>query len=213
MSTEALQGALRMLFLLDEAGTPVVPGGTAQPAEAVTVIESERKLQALHFWMRNPDYLAYEILEGVEQGTLDKEWIAKAENLLDDDEPALRRYPMLRYLFGAYEPIDDSFAILTAAGLAKRVRYGTSGNVRRSTFYLLQPGRDCAARIAEDYPELKWYPERAALIAQVSRGRTGTELKDSQYGLAEYAQTELGDLIQPIDGIVLAKLEQLRSRT
>ena len=213
MSDEALQGALRMLFLLDKAGTPVAPGGGDHPANAVAVIESEMKLQALHFWMRNPDYLAYEILDGVEQETLDEEWVEKADRLLGDDEPALRRYPMLRYLFGAYEPIDDSLAILAAPGLAKRVRHGTPGNVKRSAFYLLQAGRDSADKIASEHPELWWYPDRAALIAQVSRGRTGTELKRSQYRLAQYAGTGLGDKIEPIDSIVCNKLEEIRSRT
>ena len=213
MSTEALQGALRMLFLLDKAGSPVVPGGSATPAGAVAVIDSEKKLQALHFWMRNPDYLAYEILDGVEQGTLEVEWVAKAEQLLEDDEPVLRRYPMLRYLFGAFEPIDDSFSILAAPGLAKRLRYGAPGNVQRSAFYLLEPGREHAMRITDQHPELQWYPERAGLIAQVSAGRTGSDLKVSQYQLAEYARTELGDQIQPIDDLVHDKLEILRSPT
>lgn len=212
MSTEALQGALRMLFLLDKAGSPVIAGGSATPAGAVAVIESEKKLQALHFWMRNPDYLAHEILDGVEQGTLELEWVGRAERLLEDDEPALRRYPMLRYLFGAFEPIDDAFSILAAPGLAKRLRSGAPGNVQRSAFYLLEPGREHATRIADEHPELQWYPERASLIAQVSAGRTGTELKKSQYQLAEYAHTDLGDQIQPIDDLVHAKLEDLKGR-
>ena len=213
MSTETLQGALRMLYLLDKAGGPVAPGGIAQPADAVAVIDSEMKLQALHFWMRNPDYLAHEILDGVEQGTLEEGLADLAEQLLEDDEPSLRRYPMLRYRFGAYEPIDDSFAILVAPGLAKRVRHGKPGNVKRSAFYLLKPGRELAEEIVDEHPDLQWYPDRAGLIARVSGKRTGTELKEAQYRLAEYAQTALGDHIQPIDGIVQDKLEELRSLT
>ena len=166
MSTETLQGALRMLYLLDKAGTLVAPGGTAQPADAVAVIDSEMKLQALHFWMRNPDYLAYEILDRVEKGTTRRRiGVDRAEHLLGEDEPSLRRYPMLRCHFGAYEPIDVSLAILAAPGLARRVRHGSPGQRQsgpRSTCW--KPGRELADEDRRrPYPELRWYPERAGI--------------------------------------------------
>lgn len=199
-----------MLFLLDKAGLPPSSSASVTPAEAVAVIASEKKLQALHFWMRNPDYLAYEILDGVEQEVLDPQWIDRAVQLLEGDEPALRRYPMLRHLFGAYEPIDDSFSILVTAGLAECRRVGTPGRVRQTSFFLLEFGRVHARRIVADYPELRWYPERAGVVAEVSGTRTGDMLKRCQYRLSEYAETALGDVIQPIDDIVYAKVEHLR---
>ena len=213
MNTEILQGALRMLFLLDKAGLPPWSSGSAQPAGAVAVISSEKKLQALHFWMRNPDYLAFEILDGVERGALDSQWMDRAVQLLEGDEPALRRYPMLRYLFGAYEPIDDSFSILVTAGLAECRRFGTPGKVKQTKFFLLELGREHARRIAAEHPELRWYPERAGVVAEISGTRTGDMLKKSQYQLSEYAETAPGDVIQPIDDVVYEKLKQLRSRT
>ena len=213
MSTETLQAALRMLFLLDKAGLHPSSSGGAPPAGAVAVISSEKKLQALHFWMRNPDYLAYEILDGVERGVLDPQWIDRVVHLLEREEPALRRYPMLRYFFGAYEPIDDSFSILVAAGLAECRRFGTPGKVRQTKFILLELGREHARRIATDHPELRWYPERAGVVAEISGTRTGDMLKKSQYRLSEYAETALGDVIQPIDDVVYEKLEQLRNQT
>lgn len=213
MNTESLQGALRMLFLLDKAGSPPVSGKHAQKVGAVAVINSEKKLQALHFWMRNPDYLAYEILVYVGEGKLDPSWMGKAEELIREEEPELRRYPMLRHKFGAYEPIDDSFSHLVAAGLAVCHRFGKPGSVRRTEFHLLQQGRDRANSIIDEYPELEWYPNRAVLIKKISGNASGSALKRRQYRLSEYAQTNLGDLIQPIADMVHEKIEQLQSET
>ena len=213
MSTETLQGALRMLFLLDKAGLPPSSSGSAPPAGAVAVISSEKKLQALHFWMRNPDYLAYEILDCVEREVLPPQWMNRAVQLLEGDEPALRRYPMLRYWFGAYEPIDDSFSILVTAGLAECRRFGRPGKVKQTNFFLLELGREHARGIVADHPELRWYPERAGVVAEISGTRTGDMLKRSQYQLSEYAETAIGDVIQPIDDVVYEKYEQVRSQT
>lgn len=210
MDVEALQGALRMLFLLDRAGSPPQRGTHAEAAGAVAVITAERKLQALHFWMRNPDYLAYEILCCIEVGRLDDGWIAAAEGLLDGDEPELHRYPMLRHRFGAYEPIDDSFSYLAAAGLAECHRSGAPGQVQRTDLYLLARGRDTANRIVSDHPELGWYSERADIVATVGRTLTGYAAKNRQYALSEYAQTQLGDRIQPVADVVRQKLQHLR---
>jgi hypothetical protein len=210
MDVDALQGAMRMLFLLDRAGSSPQPGSHAESAGAVSVISSERKLQALHFWMRNPDYLAYEILCGVESHTLDYTWLEKAEALLVGDEPELRRYPMLRHRFGAYEPIDDSFSYLAAAGLAECHRSGAPGQVQRTDLYLLVRGRDTATQIVSDYDDLRWYGDRADMVAKVGAMLTGYAAKNRQYELSEYAETQLGNRIQPVADIVREKLEGLR---
>ena len=201
-----------MLFLLDRAGLPPAPGSHAERAGAVAVITSERKLQALHFWMRNPDYLAYEILSNVEQGTLDASWTDTAVALLDGDEPELRRYPMLRHRFGAYEPIDNSFSYLAAAGLAECHRSGAPGQTRRTDLYLLQAGRDVANQITDDYSEMRWYGERADLVATVGAMLSGYAAKNRQYDLSQYAQTELGNRIESVADLAHEKLADLRSR-
>ena len=213
MNAETLQGALRMLFLLDKAGSPPSSSYHARKVGAVAVITSEKKLQALHFWMRNPDYLAYEILVQVEKGKLVSSWTDKAEKLIKGEEPELRRYPMLRHKFGAYEPIDDSFSHLISVGLAGCHRFGKPGSVRRTEFYLFQQGRDQAKSITDEYPELEWYPNRAVLIKEISGSSSGSTLKKRQYKLSEYAQTRLGDPIQPIADIVHEKIKQLQGET
>lgn len=212
MDVDALQGALRLLFLLDRAGIAPAPGSHAERAGAVAVITSERKLQALHFWMRNPDYLACEILSNVEDGHLDRSWIETAEALLDGDEPELRKYPMLRYRFGAYEPIDDAFSYLAAASLAECHRSGAPGRVQRTDLYLLEAGRETANQIITDHPELRWYGDRAALVAQVAGSLSGYAAKNRQYEVSQYAQTELGNRIEPVADLVRQTLTDLRGR-
>lgn len=212
LDVAALQGALRMLFLLDRCGEPPTAGSRAATAGAVAVIRAEKKFQALHFWMRNPDYLAYEVLCHVETGDFDDSWIDRAMELLDGEEPELRLYPMLRHRFGAFEPIDDSLSYLTAAGLAECHRSGSPGDVQRTDLHLLEAGRDAVAQILTDEPNMKWYADRADLVAAVGRALSGNAAKDRQYELARYAETALGERIQPIEDIVHIKLEELRGQ-
>jgi hypothetical protein len=55
----------------------------------------QARLQALDFWMRNPDYFADELLNEVDSGRMDSIGIDLALGILDSDEPDLRRYPMV----------------------------------------------------------------------------------------------------------------------
>jgi hypothetical protein len=59
----------------------------------VLAVRSELRLQALDFWLRNPDYLADELLTEVEAGRLNASYVDVASALLDDPEPSLRHYP------------------------------------------------------------------------------------------------------------------------
>jgi len=210
LDVDALQGALRMLFLLDRCGEPPAAGSHAATVGAVAVVAAEKKLQALHFWMRNPDYLAYEALCRVEVGEFDPSWIDRAEELLGGEEPELRLYPMLRHRFGAFEPIDDSFSYLAAAGLAECHRSGSPGQVQRTDLYLLRAGRDTVVQILAHEPDMQWYADRADLVAAVGSTLSGNAAKDRQYELSNYAETALGDRIQPVGDIARAKLAGLR---
>ena len=57
-----------------------------------------------------------------------------------------------------------------------------------------------------------WYGDRADLVARVGGALTGYAAKNRQYELSEYAQTRLGDRIEPVADVVREKLEDLRSR-
>jgi hypothetical protein len=55
--------AVRILFILDRAGKRA---GRNAPEGCVKVIDSEMRVQAIDFWVRNPDYLAHELLDQFE---------------------------------------------------------------------------------------------------------------------------------------------------
>lgn len=210
MDVATLQGALRLLFLLGAAGVPVRDGAHVPP-NAVKVVRSEKRLQAMDFWMRNPDYLAAEILVLVESGDFPSSDVTIAEELVAGDEPDLRRYPMVRYLFGAFEPVDDAFSLLVTPGLATRRRTGKPDGRKSSFFYLLQAGADATVKIISDDPDLGWYQDRAELVARVAGTDAGNKLKLRQYAHLDYAATQVGTRFSPITDVVRQRLADLRA--
>ena len=149
-------------------------------------------MQATDFWLRNPDYLADELITLFESGAVDESYLEVARKLLDDPEPDLRYYPMPKWLHGAYEPLDDAFSLLETYGLATAVRRGTPGqNVAQTQFFLTTAGAAAAAELAKD-PVLGWYAKQVELVALVAGDDLGSLLKERQYLQATYANTELG---------------------
>jgi hypothetical protein len=138
---------VRLLLLIDGACESVGDAELADPglAEAVGVVPTQVRLQKLDFWLRNPDYLADELLTEYEKSG-EAPLLRLAGRILDSEEPEVRRCPMLRHHFGAYEPLDDALAVLRSAGLVARRRRGTVNRVRQHDYFLLEPGRAVALR-------------------------------------------------------------------
>jgi len=197
-----MQHAIRLLVILDACGQPVRQG---DPAGSVTVIRAELRLQALDFWLRNPDYLAGELLAKVEAGQLPVTYLATVEELLESPEPDLHWYPMPRWHHGAYEAIDDAFSVLSAYGLAFVRRLGGIKKTARSQFFLTDGGQQAVARLTVE-PVLRWYTEQVKLVELVAGDDNGSTLKTRQYQQAEYAKTQLGLNIAPIHAAVREQL-------
>jgi hypothetical protein len=209
-SATRTQHAVRLLVLLAECGEAAVDG---DPSGVAKAIRSELRLQALDFWMRNPDYLADELVTMVETGKISDSFLGTARSLLDDAEPDLHWYPMPRWFFGAYEQLDDAFALLETYGLATLRRTGQPGRKsKRNQFYLTQVGADAAAELADD-PVLGWYSRQVKLVALAAGDDTGQRLKDRQYEQATYAGTELDLDIAPIAPRVRERLDRLQALT
>lgn len=202
-----MQHAIRLLVILEACGEAVNAG---DPADAVQVIRSELRLQALDFWLRNPDYLADELVNKVEKGELPDSYLDTVNHLLDDPEPDLRWYPMPRWHYGAYEAIDDAFSILDAYGLALIRRKGGLVKAARSQFFLTIKGETAVADLAKE-PRLSWYTEQVKLVALVAGTDLGSALKKRQYKQAEYARTQLGVNIAPIASSVRERLARFRA--
>lgn len=206
--TARKRDAIRILFILDQAG---VKTSRDSVIDAVKVIKAEKSLQAMDFWVRNPDYLAAELLS-MHEAEPSAGHLGLAEIVMQGDEPDIRRLGMLRFLFGAWEQIDDAMATLDSYGLAKthRVVDPQTRKVKRTDFYLLQAGADMAQQLAAEHPLLAWYRDRAALVKMVAGKDNGSKLKKRQYNQAEYAGARHGDVITPIKGRVLERLSKLR---
>lgn len=197
------QTAIRLLACIQAAGE--ANEASRWGSDVVCVLHSQSRLQALDFWMRNPDYLANELLTEFETSG-ERDLLTIAQRIFDDREPDLRRLPMVRYLFGAFEPLDNALAILRAADLIRVKRDGVPGKIREHLYLLTSAGEDALGRIAAAAPELGWYRDRASIVARVAGEQGGKALKDRQYLQAEYAGTELSHLIQPVTDRVLARL-------
>lgn len=215
-STTRMQDAVRILMLIDKAAEPVdgialAPGDPSLGA-AVGVVRTQVRLQKLDFWVRNPDYLANELLNDYENQDQDQDptLLQMAAEILDSEEPELRRYPMLRYLFGAYEDLEDALSVLRQADLVVRRKKGRPGKVTRTDYYLTHAGRDMATRIRKEIPELAWYSSRAALVVLLADGQGATTLKDRQYVVDEYLNTPHGVRIPSIAGRARRRLADIR---
>lgn len=210
-----MQDAVRILMLIDKAGVPVV-GNTLAASDpplssAVSVVRTQIRLQKLDFWVRNPDYLANELLNDYENGDQDLTLLQIAGEILDSEEPELRRYPMLRYLFGAYEDLEDALAVLRQADLVIRRKKGRPAHVTRTDYYLTQAGRDMASHIRQKYPDLAWYSTRAALVILLADGQGATTLKERQYLVDEYLNTPHGVRIPSIAERARQRLADIRT--
>lgn len=197
-----MQHAIRVLVILDACGEPVRAG---DPAGCVGVIRAEMRLQALDFWLRNPDYLAGELLRLIAAGELAETHLADVQHMLDDPEPDLHWYPMPRWHYGAYEPLDDAFSVLSAYGLADVRRVGGVEKTARSQLFITEAGKKAVEGLAAE-PVLSWYTGQVKLVKLVAGSDNGSTLKKRQYEQAEYANTKLGVNIAPIAGSVRERL-------
>lgn len=203
-----MQHAIRLLVLLDGCGEDVAQG---DPEGCVAVIRAEMRLQALDFWLRNPDYLADELLTMVKAGELPAgKYLPVIEDLLENPEPDLHWYPMPRWHHGAYEAIDDAFSILSAYGLAQVRRKGGITKTARSQFFLTSAGRAAVDELRTE-KVLSWYTIQVKLVALVAGSDVGSNLKRRQYEQAEYARTKLGTNIAPIHGSVRERLNDVKA--
>jgi hypothetical protein len=202
------QSAVRLLACIVAGGKEPQPN--KWDADIVAVLEGQARLQALDFWMRYPDYLANELLNAYEDGG-PVDLFNTAKRIFEDREPDLRHLPMIRYHFGAFEPLDNALAILRAADLVRIRRVGQPGRIQRHLYLLTLRGLEAMDALAKAAPELAWYRDRAHLVAEVAGGQGGAALKDRQYLQKEYAETDLSQPIRSISDRVLERLIQLES--
>lgn len=197
--------ALRILYIL-VAGSSPFPDN--QESGAVAIFKGEKRLHAFEFWMRNPDYLAEELLDLYER-TNETRYLNEAISILDAEEPDIRRFPMIRWKFGAYEPLDDTLSILVCRNLIKITGRMSSDKVLETDYLILSSATNLTQRIVAEFPPLDWYAQRAKLVAEIAGDSRGAALKDRQYKKEEYAATQWGGVIPAITSRVRARLNSL----
>lgn len=190
--TRQYRDALRLLFILARAGDEPTPNSSVP--DAVRVVASEKKLQKMDFWVRNPDHFAYALLQAHnEYASVD--YLTTAQTIADSDEPEIRRDAMLKYLYGAYEPPDTALAPLVSCGLARMIR---DKDTRQKTYILLSEGLTRANQMVDELPEAQWYSERATLVGDFCVGRSGDKLAQWQYRHPSYSGAKNGETINSI---------------
>lgn len=207
MARDYKRDAIRLLFLLnagkaenhnkDMVGTyPHVFGG-------------EKRLQAMDFWVRYPDYLALELIAQHESSG-DKAKLEMARTIYNDGEPSLRTIPMLRRHFGAYEPLDTALALLECRDLVRPERRKTAVG-HSHFFFLTKKAEEFCDLITQKFPLLVWYRDRARLVVEVAGSRRGNELKAVQHSTRQYHDTAVMNYIPTITDLVKSKLDQFGS--
>lgn len=197
---------MRLLFILAECGEP--PGDPPPVENAARVISSQKRLQKMDFWVRNPDHLAHALLDAYADTGMAK-WLRFAKTILGAEEPEVRRDAMAKYLYGAFEPIDTGLAPLISYGLASTMRHPQT---RRLRFFLLERGAEISRRMVDELAEARWYSDRARLVGELCVGRTGEELARMQYQHPEYANAPNGETIASIAAKVRGRLASLEKR-
>jgi hypothetical protein len=204
----AHRDALRILFAIQAGSAPL-----SDPSipDVCAIFRGESRLLAFEFWIRNPDYLAAELLDLFEQ-TGNNAWLTAAEAIFQEEEPDLRRVPMIRYFCGAFDRLDDALSLLRARDLIRITGTKNPAKVQETDFLLTHRGALLCTSCLAQAPILRWYADRAALVAKVAGDRGGSALKQRQYDRAVYASTTLGGVIPPISTGVKARLEEIKDR-
>lgn len=164
------------------------------------VFKTEVKLQKLDFLLRNPDYFAYELLALVKTNQIKKADVKKIiQSIFNTHEPILRKLEMERFLFGAWEHIDDVIAFLDAFGL---IRFDSNKNSRLYTvdkqYFITEFAINKVTEQQSNWGELLWYVERCKLIKKYFGHFSGSQLKIMQYEIEEYANASYNEYIQDI---------------
>lgn len=207
-SPNIYQNAIRLLFILTYGSEQL---SESHSSGAKGIFRGETRLHAMDFWVRYPDYLAYELIS-IFQKTGEVSLLNYAELIFEDQEPDLRRIPMMRYRFGAYDKIDNTLSVLVSKGLVCQEGKKKVDGIQEYHYLIMPSAYSKIDEISREFPVLSWYEERAKLVAKVAGSRGGTALKNRQYEHISYASTSGGSIIPPITEEVQQKLQSLKNR-
>ncbi|MFG3553611.1 hypothetical protein ACGGAQ_04400 [Micromonospora sp. NPDC047557] len=164
---------------------------------AVKVVQSLSLLIKIDFWIRNPDYLADELLTEIEQQRQPPSLLSRIGSMIGGKAPTLHRYPMAKYLYGAYERPDNALALLASHKLIRHLRTSDTSKARRD-YYLLEKGSEAATAMRAEVPVVSWYDQQAEAVGLIPEASMGGAARRRQYEQPEYEQTPWGAVIPEI---------------
>ncbi|MCO6003455.1 hypothetical protein NE236_00500 [Actinoallomurus purpureus] len=100
--------------------------------------------------MRNPDYLAFELMNEYEATPDVRRLLDLASEILESEEPDLWRFAMLRYKYGAFEELDDALAPLVEREPLRKTQILGQDRVVEHIYFLLEEGRRAARSIVAE---------------------------------------------------------------
>jgi hypothetical protein len=203
------QNTVRLLLLIATAAEPVAADDPA-PEDAAGVVRTQTLLQKLDFWVRCPDFLAWELLTEFETYPDDPALWHLAERILASDEPDVRRYPMLRHRFGAFEQMNEALGMLIERSMVAKRHTPRGDQVGQHDYYLRARGREVADTIVHQEPDLYWYVERTQTVTALFKGLGPRGARDRQYLQRDYADTPIGSYIVSITDQARERLQRLR---
>lgn len=168
------------------------------------IFKSEVRIQKIDFLIRNPDYLAYELLLIGANDIGKKQEIKQiVKSIYDTAEPQLRRLEMERFFFGAYEDIDDVIGFLKSIGFIGFTSKKSSDlKTIEKQYFVTQYAITKANSAIANLPTLEWYAQRCELIKKYFGNLSGSQLKVSQYQIEEYRNTSFKNFIGEISETV-----------
>jgi hypothetical protein len=198
--------ALRLLFIL-HAGARV-PVLSEAPPGVIGIFEGEKRLMAIDFWVRYPDYLADQLLN-LYENVRDPALLSEIQTIFDLDEPDVRTIKVLRWRYGAFDRIEDALAILSARNLVKPMKKTIATGRSQHDFLIYEAGSRFLKGAVQEQPTLKWYRDRTRLALVVAGDKSGSALKDMQYEVPEYEGTSWSAEIPSIKDRVFRRLKDL----
>ncbi|WP_337245856.1 hypothetical protein [Luteimonas sp. gir] len=198
-----------MLFILVAGGEDA-----DEPTQDVAkIFRAEKRLMAMDFLVRYPDYLGDALLDLYED-TGEHELLGAVQSIFQNDEPSVRMVRMVRWRHGAYQNAEDALAMLSYYGLARPMQLsGDDGKVRRYEYLVSPRAISFLEKCVEDHPDLAWYRDRLTLVMRVAAGKSGSALKEWQYEHPEYGSTIQGDVIPTIQKHVEQRLAKIVGAT
>lgn len=168
------------------------------------LFKGETKIQKIDFWLRNPDYFSFELLK-IARIDLSKRLEIKGvvRDIFDNKEPIYRREEMEKFLFGAYQDLDDVIAFLQGMGLIKfESRRAIDSKIVDKKYFITTLAVEKIENNISELSFLKWYFDRCKLISKYFGSWNATQLKNAQYELDQYSGAEYGTVITNISSLV-----------